>query len=412
MGKTGAPELLIHIVAPFAFAYLLSYLIRVVNAVAGPAIANDLGVDAASLGFLTSVYFLTFASAQLPLGVALDRYGPRRVQALLLIIAAAGAAIFAISTSTLGLAVGRGLMGLGFAGCLMGAFKAYAMNLPHERLPLVNGTHMAAGGLGALLGGAPSEWAIGLLGWRGLFAALGILTVLSAVLIATIARDRTAAVHPPSNETVREQFASLRRIMGDGTFLRMAAFIVPSHATFLALLGLWAGPWLRDVGGYSADAAALALSGTAAALIAGFLGFGAIATRLARAGSNPMVFALALTVLFTLTQVALIALPSSSGAGVWFLFALFGTAGILPFPVLAAHFPRAFAGRVNTAMNFLVFVTSFVVQWLVGVGLDAFTPTLGVKGAYDAVLAILLVLEFAGIAVLLARFPKRPTASA
>ena len=111
---------------PFAGAYFLSYLYRTANAVIGPVLSAELALGAAGLGLLTSAYFLSFAAAQLPLGMLLDRFGARRVESGLLLIAAVGAAVFALGQGIAELAVGRALIGLGVSACLMAAFKAFS----------------------------------------------------------------------------------------------------------------------------------------------------------------------------------------------------------------------------------------------------------------------------------------------
>jgi MFS family permease len=399
--------LLARIVAAFAFGYFLSYLFRVVNAVAGAGhVAADIGVDAGALGLLTSVYFLTFAAVQLPLGVALDRYGPRLVESLLLIVAAIGAAVFATAAGLPQLVLGRGLIGIGVAAGLMAAFKAYTMTVPHKRLPFVNGIHMAAGGLGALAAGAPAEYMIDLVGWRGLFVALAALSLVAAALIVLLGPKGHPA--PAAGDTLRSQVRSVGGLLADPVFLRVAAFCVPSQATALAIQGLWAGPWLRDVQELDPRTAAAVLSLMAAAMIAGFLVFGWMATRAHQRDIPTLHVAIAGMSVFMLAQAALILLPAASGAIVWCVYAFFATAGILLFPALAAFYPRELAGRVNTALNFLVFTSSFAIQWLVGVGLDAFGGALGLKGAYDAAFGVLLALQVAGLALLLSRMPTVP----
>ena len=138
------------VLLPFGFGYYLSYLFRTVNVVIAPNLAKDLDLSAADLGFLTSIYFILFAAFQTPLGVILDRYGPRSVQIFLLVFAAIGSAMFAISDSMEILILARGMIGLGVSGCLMGALKANVEWFPAARLPLINSFTMTFGTFGAL----------------------------------------------------------------------------------------------------------------------------------------------------------------------------------------------------------------------------------------------------------------------
>ena len=110
---------------PFAFGFYLSYLYRSVNAIIAPDLIRDIGVDAASLGLLSSAYFIAFAAFQIPLGIILDRFGPRKVESFLLLFAALGACIFAASDTLLNLIIGRALIGLGVSACLMASFKCF-----------------------------------------------------------------------------------------------------------------------------------------------------------------------------------------------------------------------------------------------------------------------------------------------
>ena len=131
------PETTFHkilfIFIPFSIGYFLSYLYRSTNAVLAPYLNEDLGINAEQLGLITSVYFLTFALFQLPLGILLDKYGARKVQTVLFIIASIGATTFALGNDVFQLTVGRGLIGLGVSGALMGAFKAISVWFPKEK---------------------------------------------------------------------------------------------------------------------------------------------------------------------------------------------------------------------------------------------------------------------------------------
>jgi MFS family permease len=174
---TIVPSSLLRVFLPFAAGYFLSFLYRVVNAVLAPELLRDLGLGSSSLGLLTATYFIAFASFQLPLGVLLDRYGPRWIEALLLLIAALGAFCFSRAESIGQLILGRALIGFGVSACLMAAFKAYTQWFSAERWPLINGLQMAAGGLGALAATSPVQWMLRWTDWRGVFLGLALLTL-------------------------------------------------------------------------------------------------------------------------------------------------------------------------------------------------------------------------------------------
>src|SRR5262249_19731869 len=154
------------ILFPFACGYIFSYLLRAVNAVVAPDLVADFHLSAAELGLLTAAYLGAFCLFQLPLGVLLDRYGPRRVQIAMLTIAALGCALFAVSQNFLSLFLSRAVIGLGFAGGLMASFKATSLWVPIERRSLANATIMSIGAFGIVVATAPTEFLVGLVGWR------------------------------------------------------------------------------------------------------------------------------------------------------------------------------------------------------------------------------------------------------
>ncbi|HYE39339.1 MAG TPA: MFS transporter, partial [Ramlibacter sp.] len=134
---------------PYALGHFLSTLLRNVNAVLAPQLAQAAALSPGELGLLTSAFFCAFALAQLPVGIALDRYGPRRVQSTLMLLAAFSCVLFAQADTLAGMAASRFLMGLGLGGCFMAAVKAMAAWAPPARMPSVSGYLIAAGGLGS-----------------------------------------------------------------------------------------------------------------------------------------------------------------------------------------------------------------------------------------------------------------------
>lgn len=360
---TATASPLLRVFPPFACGYFLSYLFRTVNAVIAPDLVASVGLTAADLGLLTSMYFLTFALCQLPLGLLLDRFGPRRVQSALLLVAASGALLFGVGRGVTALLVGRALIGVGVSGCLMAAFQAFVLWFPKPRLPLANGCIMACGGLGAIGATAPVEALLRLTDWRGLFLGLSVLTVAVAVFVFLSIPEYTVTGRATE---VDEPLKGVATVFRDRLFWRVAPVTMLAQATLMSLLGLWAGPWLRDVAGLERAAVAAHLLGTAAAMLGGHLILGALGARLQRRGVRlAHLIGVALGV-FLATQIGLgLGLGRFSWV-LWSLFGFTGAASILPFALLSQSFPTYLAGRVNTALNLLVFVTAFGCQYGIG----------------------------------------------
>ncbi len=388
----------LQIFVPFATGFFLSYAFRAVNAVLGPHLVSDIGLTASDLGLLTSVYFITFAATQLPLGLLLDRFGPRRVEGLLLLVAAAGACFFARADSLLGLVLGRGLIGLGVSACLMAAFKAYTTWFPSRQLPLINGFQVAAGGLGAVFATAPVQMLLGVTDWRGVFIVLAGLTFSTAALVFWMV---------PRDPAVRERLSWVEQLRGLASiatslaFWRIAPWSTINQAGFLAIHGLWLGPYLRDMQGLDGSGVARTLLWTACGMVAGYIGLGLAAERLSRRGIAPMhVGGAGMAMFIGLQAWMLLGLPHGSLV-FWVLFGFFGTSGILTYAVLSQQFSAALAGRVNTALNLLVFVTAFAGQWGIGAVIDRWPPTEGggyAAAGYRTAFVLLLVLQMSAAA--------------
>jgi predicted MFS family arabinose efflux permease len=349
--------------APFAAGYFLSFFFRNVNAVISKDLAREFELAPSELGFLTSMYLLAFAAFQLPLGVLLDRYGPRRVVAALFCVAAAGAATFALATDITLLSVGRALIGLGVSAGLMGAIKAFTLWFPLSRLATLNGLYLAAGGVGGLSATAPAEALIGPFGWRALFLLLTAMSVGAALLVFFVVPEKPL---PGQGQTLRAQIAGFRRIFASGRFWRIALPLVICHGAYLALQGLWLGPWLYDVAGQPRAAVGGYLLVTALAYTVGSVFFGVASDRLARAGISRMtLFKLGLVV--SLAMYCLIAAGTTAGLPV--ILAVYGFTTIsaaLAYPLLTVLFPPDMTGRVNTGSNVLMFGVAFFFQWAIG----------------------------------------------
>jgi MFS family permease len=393
--KAGASslELILRVFLPFAFGYYLSYLFRTISALTAEPLTAEFGLTPSSLGLLTSAYFLTFAAAQIPIGVFLDRYGPRQVQAVLLVMAAGGAALFGASDGFLSLLAGRALIGLGVAAALAAGLKATVLWFPKERVALVNGCMVMVGALGAVTATAPSEWLLASIGWRGLFEWLAMATTVAAAAVYLLVPEA-----PPSLLTAKiRPFAGLREIYADSRFWRLAPLSATTIGTAWALQGLWAAPWLSDVERLDRAALVNHLLAMALALSIGALVLGALATRLRRRNVEPQAVVGAVAALFMTVQTALILRWPLPSYVLWCLIAAAGAVTVLSYAILADNFPKELAGRANAALNVIHIGGAFVLQELIGIVIERW-PVEGTHHpmiAYQVAFGVDLALQFA-----------------
>jgi MFS family permease len=385
---------------PFVTGYFLSYFFRNVNAVIGKDLAREFALGAADLGLLTSAYFLSFALFQLPLGVLLDRFGPRRVVASLLCVTAAGAVVFGLAEGLGTLALGRALIGLGVSACLMGSIKAFTLWFPLARLASVSGWFIFIGALGGLSATAPVEAALGVIGWRAMFYGLAGAALASAALIALCVPEKPL---PGAGASWGEQIRGVGRILAMPLFWRIALPFIATHGAYQALQGLWLGPWLADVGGLGREGAARLLFVTAGAYAIGSVVFGSLADRLAAHGVGRLgVYKAGLAVSAAAFLCIALDLPAPR-ALVLGLYGFTVIAGALVFALVTPTLPPEMSGRAITAVNFAQFGVSFAAQWAVGAVLLGYPATEGryAPEGYAVALLAIGVLQVAALAWLL-----------
>ena len=398
MASPSPQALWLRLFLPFAAGYLLSYLFRTSNAVIGPVLARDLSLPDHALGLLTSTYFITFAAAQIPLGILLDRFGPRRVESILLLAAAAGAVVFALAGDLAGLAWGRALIGLGVAACLMAALKAFNQSFPPDRQAALIGWIMSAGGLGAVVAAQPLEAAMGLAGWRDVMLGLAAVTVVVSAAIWLVVPDpgKGGAAHGAS---LAEQLAGVRQVMTDRQFWRYAPMVTISIGGFMAVQGLWVSRWMAEVEGFGRAQIAQQLTWLNAAMIAGCLFMGFATTPLIRRGFGEARILNVVAIAFVVVFAAINALGGTGQGWLWALLAFVYPTSNIAYTILTRSLPLALSGRANTALNLAAFVGAFGLQWGMGVLVDALRA-LGweVATAYRGTFALLLALQVAAVA--------------
>uniref|UniRef100_UPI002603FBD1 MFS transporter n=1 Tax=Accumulibacter sp. TaxID=2053492 RepID=UPI002603FBD1 len=297
----------------------------------------------------------------------LDRFGARRVESGLLLIAATGAATFAIGKSIGDLAFSRALIGLGVSACLMAAFKAFSLWFPADRQASLTGWIMTSGGLGALAATAPLEAALQVAGWREIFVGLAGLTLLVAIWLFLSVPERTDGAKP---EPLAAQWAGVRQVFASAHFWRFAPLGLTLVGGFMAVQSLWSVSWLMQVNGYARAVAADHMAGMSAAMLIAYLLIGLLATGLARRGIKPLMLLAAGLGLSLLTLALIVTQAVEHTYLLWIAYGSFSSFGTLAYSQAAAGFAVALSGRANTAFNLMVFVGAFGVQWGLGLLID------------------------------------------
>lgn len=400
--------MLVRVTFPLSAANCLNQSARTVMAIVGPVLAVELGLSAAELGVLAACLFAAYAATQLPLGVALDAFGARRVQTVLVLITAAGFAIFALSPGFAGLVVARILLGIGISAGLMAVIKAHTDWFERGRVARMTGIATAIGALGSTLTTSPVQAMLPALGWRGVFWLLCLVALGVAAWIFLSVPDKPGAPGPHAAgaaRTLRGDVALSGRILASRAFWRLAPAVATLSMFNFVYLGLWAGPWLRDVAGMDGPARAGVLFLFTFAMVAGSVLTGSAASRASAVGLPPFVVPVVCLALLVLLQGGLMLQPGQPAVvlGLWLAIAVFGAAGPVGYVAVCQMFPPEQTGRVSTAVNTLTLGLAFLVQAAIGWILDlwprsasdgwdpdGYSWALGLTAALQALAALVL----------------------
>lgn len=378
----------------FAFAYLLSYAFRAVNAVIAPELMADLNISHSELGLLSSAYFVGFAVMQIPLGIALDRYGARRTESFLLLFALCGASIFAYADSLWGLTLGRLLIGIGVSACLMASFTAYRRWFSVEQQSQLASGMLVFGTAGALLTTIPIQLALPIIGWRGSF---WIMAILVAIAFIGIRFGIPKFDDHPRTQKVKEGEESFgfKEIICHPFFLRMLPIGIVNHGGFLALQTLWLGPWMIEVLGFDSIFTAQILFLFNGVMLLGYALNAWLLPRANAKGFKTLNYVKWLLAIGLLSQLLAISIDSTFSWILWIIVAITATGHILGQSTVITAFPFSNAGVAATSYNLLIFVGAFIFQWGIGWGIDL-SVSLGIEkvNAFKQVFLIFLCIQF------------------
>jgi predicted MFS family arabinose efflux permease len=383
-----------YVFLPFALGHYLSALLRNVNAVLAPNLVASLALTPGELGLLTSAFFFSFALVQLPVGIALDRYGPRKVQLCLLVFGAIGVLMFARGQTFAQLLLARALMGFGLGGCFMSAVKAISTWVSPKRLPSVQGYLIAIGGLGSASATMPVRRALEYTDWRGLFVMLAALTACCALLIWLLSPPaKPSNARPPTVKSIFD-------VYNDPAFRKTVSLVVVPHMVFFGIQGLWIGRWLSDVARFPDAAVAYLLYMGMASVIFGAIAVGMITEWTGRRGVAPLDVAAAGVAVFILVQAAIVLNYRPSLQLLSVLFTLVGTITGIEFAIVAQSMPKELTGRAATCLNLVIFIGAFLVQAGFGQLVGLWRPDIAGHypvRAYQVAFGALVLLQLPGL---------------
>jgi predicted MFS family arabinose efflux permease len=371
----------------FAFAYFFSSLLRAITATLSPTLTREFALNAQQLGLLAGGFFLGFALPQLPLGRWLDHHGPQRVMLGFMVVAIAGCVAFSLAESFVGLMAARVLCGVGVSACLMAPLTAYRHWLEPPAQLRANSWMLMTGSLGMVASTLPVQWLMPLMGWRPIFWIVAAGVAIASIAIAVLLpRWDAGAGRDPQNPP------SYREVWHHPYFRRMAPIGFFNYGGMIAIQSLWAGPWMVRVSGFEPTRAAEGLFLVNVCMLATFWSWGLLNPKLQRRGITTDKLITAGVPFNLLVLAAIVWAGPAAGPVAWALFCTSATFVSLAQPAVGMAFPSALAGRALSAYNLVIFAGVFVMQWGIGLLVDAFTAlgwttVAAFRGAMGAFLA-------------------------
>ena len=388
----------IAVVITLGVLYIVSQFLRNSVGVIAPNLADEIGLSPMQIGTLSSIYFFCFAAMQLPLGVALDRFGPKLCILVSVGFTVLGCAVFALAHSAGQLVAGRALLGFGTASLLMAPVALYARWFPPERFSTFAGIQLGVGSLGAIFATAPLAYSTATFGWRMTFLGVGVCAALIGVVVWLIVTDDPPGVKStPRRETLRESIAGIWQVIRTPSIGRIFLVQLSSYPSYVLIVGLWGGPYLTHVYGYDLKGRGDILFVAALAQVLGSFFWGPSDRIFGRykvpimIGTGSSFIALAL-----LAALGTLPLPL-----LIFVFALIGFSTGMTSVVMAhgrSLVPPHLLGRTITLLNIGTMGGGFLVQFVSGAIINLFPTIAGAYPleAYRLVFALQAVLVLIG----------------
>lgn len=356
----------------FAFGFFISNLLRSITATLTPVLSSEFNLSAGNLGLLAGGYFLGFSIMQIPAGILLDRFGPKKVIGYFLIIALIGTISFALAKSFTGLLISRVFIGVVVAACLMGPLTGYRVWFEKKYQQRSNSWMLMVANIGFVTSTLPVQILIPVIGWRSIFIIIAALILISIVLISLFIPSWKTQINKVENTNIK----SLSQIWRNKFFISLIPLAFFNYGGVQAIQTLWAGPWMLNVSGYNAIQSATGLFWINVTMLFSFLIWGYFLPKISSTRIESMkIVKLGLPISY-LVLLLLIFMGEKAGATMFALYILSSIVISLTQPAIALNFPSHLAGKSLTSLNVFLFSGTFFVQWIIGLMVD-FSRSLG-----------------------------------
>ena len=344
--------------------YTVSQFLRTSIGVLSPNMMNDFNINPNDMGLLGGVFFLSFAIFQIPAGILIDRFGPRKVMSSVIIFGVLGSIIFALSNSFYSLLIGRIFMGLGCSICLMGSLVLITRWRDTNQFSKLAGIILAVGGIGGLLATTPLSYFSELYGWRLSFWLAAVVTFFVMLLYYFVLEDRDKGLFiNKKNKLISPK--NLFFVLKERNFKFMIPMSLMSYSSLVVILGLWGAPYLKDIHGLDSIERGKILMLMAISWNIGSFVFGRLRSifgsykRVVIFGSIGVIF-----LLFVLSFISNI-----NSTYLYILFCILGFFGAFSVALISHYqvlFDKEYMGRALSTANFFNFGGVFFIQWLTG----------------------------------------------
>lgn len=371
------------IFAVFSFLYALAYFYRVAMAVLADDLSREMSLTPSQLGTLSGVFFYAFAFVQIPLGPLLDRYGGKITVLFSGILTTAGIIVFAFSQDYTQAVIGRILIGAGSASVLMGALRVFTNWFDAKEFGRISGFIIAVGNLGNIMATAPLAIASNLMGWRNIFLFLACLQMLALVSASYVVSERPDPLETKQHKASLHQMRGILDVLSTPSYWLISFSAFNWYASYMAVQGLWGGPYLMEVTGLSKEGAGRILLATSAGFLSGCLFVGDFTERITGSPKRTMIAGqFALLILMSLFLGPMEKIPKFMLTGVFFAIGIAVSTGVAVYPLIRESFPSKITGTALTSVNFFILLGAATMQQGMGFIISGFSKT--AAGGYPA----------------------------